>query len=994
MRSTCTLLLLLSVLTIISFSTTRKVPQEYGKIQLAINAANDGDTVLVDNGKYLENIVITKKIVLASKYIVDNDITHITNTILDGSGYTNGDSASVVTIDGATDTTTVVAGFTITKGLGNKRTWTVGGITYTYRTGLGVDIAGGGARIRKNIIKENTMTTTVRLAAAVNIWDTKDDLGVTYAIVEENEIVDNVLTSSISTEGGAFSIGHNCRISRNVIARNSALGSTGNGFGGVAQMWQGTAKFDANIIYQNKANYGGVIQVNAPGPTIYLTNNIIAKNNATQGGALWLSDAASTIYSTNNTFAGNSAVQGSGNAFYLKTGATIKLLNTIVWNQGVSEIYSFNSTVDAAYSDIRGGWEGPGNIASDPLFVANDTLYHLSSSSPAIGSGIVSATVGGILLNAPAKDFSGSIRSNPSWSNPDIGAMESAQAFPGVAHAYNVPKDYAKIQDAINASVNGDVVLVSEGTYKENLVLTKKITLASLFYLDNEPSHIAKTILDGSAPTNADSGAVISIGGVADTTTVVDGFTITKGTGNKHVNPYWDPTGTHLMGGGIEVNTAGATIRNNIITGNVLTGIPPITAVFGGGIEINDLKTPGGNRFSVIENNTISKNYLYGGNDNAGGAFDIVGSVRIVNNKIISNNSMYSVSGVAQNNPTRNDTAVIQGNLYQGNTVTINLSGLVIAGSRLTGIIRNNTFIDNVSGTFYCIGIADTAYAIIDGNYIARNIGGTGGTIYFWKSNRQSIIRNNIIAKNSGYGIGLANGSGLKSSAQIINNTIVGNGSGIAAYTNSSSQAFVMNNIVKNTGVEFTGNVYASYNLVEGGYTGTENINADPLFVANDSLYHLTLTSPCISAGIYKSTVGGVLLTAKLTDYFGDARPRPFGMRSDLGAVEHDSGSVKDPTGVKEIFTDKIPTTFAMSQNFPNPFNPTTTIRYALPTDANVKLVVYDLLGREIATLANEEQPAGWKEVQWNATNVASGIYIYKLTADSFVETKKMLLLR
>ncbi|MFA6457649.1 MAG: T9SS type A sorting domain-containing protein [Bacteroidota bacterium] len=93
--------------------------------------------------------------------------------------------------------------------------------------------------------------------------------------------------------------------------------------------------------------------------------------------------------------------------------------------------------------------------------------------------------------------------------------------------------------------------------------------------------------------------------------------------------------------------------------------------------------------------------------------------------------------------------------------------------------------------------------------------------------------------------------------------------------------------------------------------------------------------------------------------------------------------------------------------NFPNPFNPSTTIRYSLPSSSHVKLTVHDILGREIATLVNEEQSAGWKEVQWNARHastgsasggqakdVSSGIYFYRLTAGSFIETKKMLLVR
>jgi predicted GH43/DUF377 family glycosyl hydrolase len=99
------------------------------------------------------------------------------------------------------------------------------------------------------------------------------------------------------------------------------------------------------------------------------------------------------------------------------------------------------------------------------------------------------------------------------------------------------------------------------------------------------------------------------------------------------------------------------------------------------------------------------------------------------------------------------------------------------------------------------------------------------------------------------------------------------------------------------------------------------------------------------------------------------------------------------PVGIAERGVE-VPHDFTLTQNYPNPFNPSTTIRYSLPSSANVKLAVYDLLGREIATLVNEEQSAGWKEVEWNAGGVSSGIYFYKLQAGNFVETKKMLIVK
>jgi len=89
-----------------------------------------------------------------------------------------------------------------------------------------------------------------------------------------------------------------------------------------------------------------------------------------------------------------------------------------------------------------------------------------------------------------------------------------------------------------------------------------------------------------------------------------------------------------------------------------------------------------------------------------------------------------------------------------------------------------------------------------------------------------------------------------------------------------------------------------------------------------------------------------------------------------------------------------IPVAFSLFQNYPNPFNPTTRISFSLPSRTFVSLKVYDVLGREVATVVSEELPAGSYTRQWDAKGSASGVYFYRLQAGSFVETKKMLLLK
>lgn len=89
-----------------------------------------------------------------------------------------------------------------------------------------------------------------------------------------------------------------------------------------------------------------------------------------------------------------------------------------------------------------------------------------------------------------------------------------------------------------------------------------------------------------------------------------------------------------------------------------------------------------------------------------------------------------------------------------------------------------------------------------------------------------------------------------------------------------------------------------------------------------------------------------------------------------------------------------IPASYGLAQNYPNPFNPSTVISYRLPGSGDVTLKVYDLLGREVATLVNEEKPSGTYEVTFDASGLSSGVYYYQIKTDGYLETKKMILIR
>ena len=96
----------------------------------------------------------------------------------------------------------------------------------------------------------------------------------------------------------------------------------------------------------------------------------------------------------------------------------------------------------------------------------------------------------------------------------------------------------------------------------------------------------------------------------------------------------------------------------------------------------------------------------------------------------------------------------------------------------------------------------------------------------------------------------------------------------------------------------------------------------------------------------------------------------------------------------KEVEVEVVPKEYSLYQNYPNPFNPSTTIKFDLPESSEVNLTVYNILGEKVITLVNGMKKAGYHSVEFNAGNIASGMYIYRLQTPNFIQTKKMLLLK
>jgi hypothetical protein len=175
------------------------------------------------------------------------------------------------------------------------------------------------------------------------------------------------------------------------------------------------------------------------------------------------------------------------------------------------------------------------------------------------------------------------------------------QAPAHAPRAIRVPRDLPSVQQAIDSARAGDTVLVAPGRYVENLRLRgTNIVLAGEFILARDTSLIARTILDGSRPAHPDSGSVLTIYRFEDSTTVVEGFTITGGSGTV----WYDNKDKILFreGGGILIDLAGPTIRDNVITGNRAdTAREGVLSAGGGGIRV-------GFADPVLEHNIVSRN--------------------------------------------------------------------------------------------------------------------------------------------------------------------------------------------------------------------------------------------------------------------------------------------------------------------------------------------------------------------------------------------------
>lgn len=562
-----------------------------------------------------------------------------------------------------------------------------------------------------------------------------------------------------------------------------------------------------------------------------------------------------------------------------------------------------------------------------------------------------------------------------------IAMMSVSLAYAGIIR---VPAEVNSIQKGINLANPGDLVLVHPGVYFENINFKgKAITVASLFIMDGNKGHIFSTIINGSRPSHPDSGSVVYFINGENITSVLCGFTITGGSGTK-----FDPETDARVGGGICAVNSGAHIKNNHIVKN---RIHYDFDTFGGGIYFWGIS----DRDCIIENNVIEKNELVSDQTilfSLGGGMYTNGishaTIRIANNEILNNSvsAQFAWGGGIQPSNFGDANYFIGNNIVSGNKVTASIFG----GSGGIDVFDH--------------------FPVIRNNIVSNNSAPFGGgmsiEIYGSISTAAAVLKRSprepaMTKSNREYQKAAAE-LAYFSNNTLYNNSAAYSGGGVAVFGSVVPQ--LMNFIVwGNTaqeGAQISGSADVQYSDVEGGFPGMGNLDDNP-GVFSPRLF-LGLRSPCIDAGnpdpLYDdpesiSRHGYAQLPARGT------------VRNDMGAYggpgaagwwdffnftrEMPAADLDEETAPSEDRERAI----AVSQ-FPNPFNNQTRITFELPNDDFVSLRIFNVLGQEVANLVSEKLQAGNHSYVWNANNVASGIYVYRLEVNGHVYQNRLILMK
>ena len=346
-RHSLWLILILLIIPSLLHPHIRHIPTDHPTIQAGINTAADGDTVLVAEGIYFENISFRgKAITVASRFLLDGDTSHIANTVIDGSRPIHPDSASVVYFISGEDTTSMLCGFTITHGSGTLTEFQWVDLWYKAQTGGGIFCDNAGARIVHNrIINNHVAGVGWALGGGVYV-DSYDTL--THVILDNNHISRNSLTAIENSWGGGLLLISHATVTNNLISYNT---SSSDGFAaGAVVCWSET--YPRYVVLKNNR----------------IRHNAASGKHAGFGGGINISGATSVLIigndiSYNEVNAGQNCY-GGGITLVYRTASDSIIGNTITHNRAKSQnqTHSRGGGIDLTYNSNQSTTLISGNV--------------------------------------------------------------------------------------------------------------------------------------------------------------------------------------------------------------------------------------------------------------------------------------------------------------------------------------------------------------------------------------------------------------------------------------------------------------------------------------------------------------------------------------------------------------------------------------------------------------------------------------------------------
>jgi parallel beta-helix repeat protein len=803
------------------------------------------------------------------------------------------------------------------------------------------------------------------------------------SIVIERSIIEH----NRANAGAAISLnrGGATRIIGNDISANGGEDVTRSIFGAVACVGSGTNPIIQNNIFRNNWGRDGSAIHSFYDASPSVTGNVFYGNKGTS--EVFQEDGALTFI--NNTMCSDSIT-----GLYVTGAGRARVTSSILrGNRAYQVVAGGNTIVSMEYCNVQDGttriWGKPGNIsvlgvfADDPLF-ASGASFTLTNASPCVNRGDPFSGMYGL----PPLDLHGYPR--VAGGRVDIGATEN-QSVPAPAGVFCKPSAF----DANIASRDTIEILLAcinnptlEGIAHKNAALTVVLagdtTRLRLWVNTGAEGEYVDTvrIAYGSdtlrIPIALRVGVVVRglVSGIwsSSQVTVAGHVTIPKGSTLSI-----SPGTTVTFAGHYKLDVKGRLLAIGD-SARPIRFAPANTTIGWKGIRFEGTEASEDSsriEYCILEDGKNRGETL----DINGGALFVSGfSKLVVSHCVIRNNDAlgYAGGGIYLEdgaNIAIRDCEISGNKAYDGGGISVRYSSPTIVRNLISG---------NSGGGGYAGGIEfkGTGNGVVSCNVIVKNKAGLGGAVSMWNK-ATPLLANNTIAKN----IGICGGalfSDYQARPRLVNNILFGDSSqygGKEVTLSSFGDLDCENNIISG-GISGFG-FYAEPYALTGEYR--DNIDEDPQFIGQGTHpFSVKIGSPCRNKGKAGFTVGEAL-----SEWDIRLTPRILEGRIDIGAYECDPLTDNKQTG-----ESLLPSWFVLLENYPNPFNPSTTIRYGLPGRSHVVLIVYNTLGQQITTLVEGERDAGYHEVRFDGANFPSGVYFYRMQAGSYVETKKLLMIR